>query len=799
MTIERMGLGGVLTFNAGAALGSMGRASGGFRRLHQSATLAARGVGQIGRAMGGAALALAPLAAGMAFAGNSAATFEHQMRAVQAVAGGTADDMARMTLKAKEMGAKTKFTAIEAGQGMELLARAGANADQVLAAIDGTMQAAAADGIDLATATDVITQTTRGMGLTWSDTGRVADVLALGSARANTSIVGLGNAMTYASAQARVMGVPLEQTVASLAKMSDAGLDGTLAGTSFTQMMVKLGKPSKTGAALLEKWGIALTTTAGKMVSMPRLLEQFQTKISAIKDPVKRAAAMTELFGVRGQKAYAALAAQGPDALKQLIIELESSKGAAENMAKTRLDSFIGQVSMVKSAAEGLSIEIFEPLLGPMKEGAKDMATFVGDIVVGIQQLKAGKTTTNAFAKGIFDATNLIVDGFMRARTFLTDLRKNLTSTFGPNTIERLAKMATIFAVVSGALAPVGIALAGLALVFTMVLVPAASGVVSILGAIASVLMGPVGVALAAAIAAIYVLGDEQESFGETSLRIWGVVRDVVVDFWRNTIQPFFSGVLAGAEQFFLPIKAVWGEIITSIKFLFEDLMQTFFGGTSQMQTDWLEVGKTVGATLADLIGTVMNLAHWIIRVGVLAVTSGAKIVKFLGDNLFTIFRRIINATKQIVDGFREIFSGNILSGLQKLHKGLLDYVLMPIRHIVAGAIKLADAVGLPVGSAIRQFAAEGAGAILPETPKKKATKALAAAAEAKKEEKDSKPEVKVDITDNSKIDVKSTLEVDGREIAYTSAKHNQEILERAGARSTPWQRELAVTYGVSR
>jgi TP901 family phage tail tape measure protein len=817
---QRIGLGGTLTFNSAAADSAMKRSAGLFRNLQKSAKGAASGVRSIGMAVGGASLALLPLTAAMAVGAGQAASFENQMKAVQAITGASGEDLTRLTNKAKLMGATTAFSASQAGQGMEFLARAGANTDEIISALDGTMAAAAADGMSLADATNFVAQVVKGMGLSFGEATRVADVLALTSARSNTNISQLGSGFQYAAAQSRTMGFSLETTAAALGKIADSGLQGSIGGTSFTNMLVKLAKPSKAAGKFMQNFGIALSTTSGEMVPLPRIVEQFSKALGTIKDPVKQARMMTELFGVRGQKAFAALRNAGPPAIAALIKELEEAKGAADRMAKTRLDSFIGQMTILKSAAEGLAIELFGPILGAVRKFITAGATGIGEVAQAIQLLrsglldsstKAGKearaqfaklgTTAKSIAKGVSAGIDWIVGAVERLGDRFSSIRKRVKAFLGPDGIERISRLATIFFVVAGAAAPVVGALAAIGLVISTVVVPLVSGLWAVLSAVASVLVGPVGAALLIVTGLVAYFKRENESLTQAFVRLGGVAIAWLKQIWTTGLWPLIQGIAQGFAPVFDDLKASFFNVVESFLFGFTEIGRLMGLTAMSGKTDWLEVGRTIGSALAAVISAVATLAAWVIRVGIFAVTTALRIYKAVYANMVNPFLRVIAIVQKTRDGLADLFNGNILSGLKKIGSALLDSLLAPLRSIVLAAITLADAVNIPIPDALRKFAESGFEPIRIE-PKDEPGAAGARAVQTNTNtaaEAAAPPELSADVVveDKRTINVKSALTVDGREIAFAVAENQTEVTDRAGFKATPWQRRLALEHGA--
>jgi len=352
------GIGVKFTFDAAKALKQMNLVSKGMIGLNNAVDKVGPSVARAGRILK-TGLAVGGLAATavMAKAISTAANFEQQMSAVSAVSNASAADMQRLTAQAKEMGATTSFSATQAAQGQELLARAGFSTTQIMQALPGVMNAAAAEGMDLATATSIVSDSVKAFGLEAGDATRVADVLALASSKSNTNMVGLGEGIAYSAAQMHGLGYSIENTSAALGVLADAGLKGSMGGTSLTNAFVKMSKPSKEASNMMKKWGISLTDADGKMKSMGTIVDLFKGKLDGIKDTAKRQAMMTELFGIRGQKAMAALMLKGGKSIDAFSETLQNSTGAASKMAQKRLDNLKGAMTLFKSVIEGLFIE----------------------------------------------------------------------------------------------------------------------------------------------------------------------------------------------------------------------------------------------------------------------------------------------------------------------------------------------------------------------------------------------------------------------------------------------------------
>ncbi|MBR1658156.1 MAG: phage tail tape measure protein [Synergistaceae bacterium] len=237
---------------------------------------------------------------------SQAADFESAMARVNAVAfsGAGRDKEAdaksfqALSEQARQLGRDTQFTAVQAAQSQENLARAGFKANEIIAAMPGLLNMAAAEGMDLATAADVAASTLRGFKLSADQANRVADVLAQTSAASNTSIVGLGEGMKYVAPVAANLGVSLEETSAMLGVMANAGIKGTEGGTALRGAFLRLAQEPKAVEKALNSLGVASRDAKGNMRQLPDLMLELSNKMKDMGEADKTKY-LADIFGVR--------------------------------------------------------------------------------------------------------------------------------------------------------------------------------------------------------------------------------------------------------------------------------------------------------------------------------------------------------------------------------------------------------------------------------------------------------------------------------------------------------------------
>lgn len=328
---------------------------------------------------------------------RGAADLEAQLSEVQSVTGGTADDMVRLRTAAEEAGATTKYTATEAATALGNLARAGLDANQAIEALPATLQLAQAGGVDLGRAAEFITKAVMGMGLSFSDAGRVADVLAKGANASNTSVTGLAEALSYAAPTAKTLGLSLEDTVAIIGKFADAGIDASRAGTALNSILSQFADPASTFKRALSDIGITTTDFNAALGQLAAAGPRGQKAIAAV--------------GLEAGPALKALLNQGMGALDELRSKLQGAAGSAAETAAVMNNNLRGSLKGLSSAWDTVTNALATPVLPVLKSAVDNLAFSLGDAVKSGtvarfgEAIKAGFesaiTWGNAFAKQV--------------------------------------------------------------------------------------------------------------------------------------------------------------------------------------------------------------------------------------------------------------------------------------------------------------------------------------------------------------------------------------------------------------
>ena len=293
--------------------------------------------------------------------------FESAMSKVSAISGATGSDLDALNQKAQEMGLKTKFSATESAEAFTYMAMAGWKTEDMLQGIDGIMALAAADGLDLATTSDIVTDALTAFGLSADDSGHFADVLAAAASNANTNVSFLGESFKYAAPVAGALGYSAEDTAIALGLMASAGIKGSQGGTALRSSLSRLIKPTGDAAALMEQYGLSMTNADGSMKSLGEVMEMLRTKMGGLSEAEQAQAAAT-LFDQDAMSGMLAVINASDSDYEKLTSAIYGADGAAQQMADTMLDNLSGQLTLLKSALEGLAIQLGEILMPYIKQ-----------------------------------------------------------------------------------------------------------------------------------------------------------------------------------------------------------------------------------------------------------------------------------------------------------------------------------------------------------------------------------------------------------------------------------------------
>lgn len=315
-------------------------------------------------------------------------SFESQMSTVEAISGATEKQIEQLENKAKEMGATTQFTATESGQAMEYMAMAGWKTTDMLSGISGIMDLAAASGEDLAGTSDIVTDALTAFNLKAKDAAHFSDVLAQAASNSNTNVSMMGETFKYVAPIAGSLDYSAEDTAVSIGLMANAGIKASQSGTALRKIMsetaggitlvskayAKAGK--KTG-----KYKIETADADGSMKDWSQTVEVLREQFSKMTEEEKAMNAES-IAGKTAMSGLLAIVNASDKDYKKLTNSIDNASGAAERMAKVRLDNLQGDVTIFQSALEGKGIELYDEIKEPMREIVQSATDWLEEIDV---------------------------------------------------------------------------------------------------------------------------------------------------------------------------------------------------------------------------------------------------------------------------------------------------------------------------------------------------------------------------------------------------------------------------------
>lgn len=384
---------------------------------------------------------------------NTAGDFEASMSNVEALSGASGDELEALSDKAKEMGASTKFTAGESADALSYMALAGWNTQSMLEGISPVLNLAAAANMDLAQASDIVTDYLTAFGLKASDTTHFVDIMAYAMAHSNTDVIQLGEAYKACASTATSLGYSVEETTAVLATMANAGVKGGEAGTALNAIFTRLATNTKKCGDALAAYGVNIYDAQGNMNSLSSILTGMTGIWGDLTDQEQANLAKT----VAGTNQYSKLqtimagcseaAAEGGQSFSDYTAALNDCAGSADKMAGTMLDNMNGRLVLMQSAADGLKIAIGEDLT-PAMSGLYDvgaqvlgwMQGFVEENPGVVKGIAAGTVTLG----GLIGTLTAVSAGIKLAHAAATLFTGSLAGLAGPLTLASVAIAGTV-------------------------------------------------------------------------------------------------------------------------------------------------------------------------------------------------------------------------------------------------------------------------------------------------------------------------------------------------------------------
>ena len=333
---------------------------------------------------------------------NVGSTFETSMSKVEALSGASGVALQKMSDKAKQLGASTRFSASEVADGFSYMALAGWDAEQMLSSIDGIVNLAAASQMDLAQASDMVTDYLSAFGLSAADAGKMADQMSFAQANSNTSTTQLGDAFGNCAANMHAAGQDMETTTAMLEALANQGKKGSEAGTALTAMMRDITAKMEDGKIAIGDTLVTVADSNGAFRDMTDILKDVEAATNGM-ESADRTAALAKTFTSKSINAMNVLLTEGAGNVEEYENALRNSDGAAADMAATMQNNLQGAVREFDSATAGLGMALYDQVKGPVTDAVR-LAT---DAISGITDaITPERTMLSSFIEEIGEAND---------------------------------------------------------------------------------------------------------------------------------------------------------------------------------------------------------------------------------------------------------------------------------------------------------------------------------------------------------------------------------------------------------
>lgn len=292
--------------------------------------------------------------------------YETSMSKVAALSGATGSDLDALSAKAREMGATTTFSASESADALGYMALAGWDTQSMIAGLPGVLSLAQAGEMDLASASDLVTDYLSAFNMTAEDTGRMVDVLAYAQANANTTTEGLGAAFKNCAANANAAGMDVETASAAISMMANQGLKGSEAGTALNAVLRDMTSRMKDGQIAIGEQSVAVMDAQGNYRDFTDIIRDVQSATDGMGE-AEKAAALQSTFTADSIKGLNLMLNAGAGEMVGFRDELYNCEGAAQATADTMTDNLGGDLASFNSALEETELQLYDSLQAPLR------------------------------------------------------------------------------------------------------------------------------------------------------------------------------------------------------------------------------------------------------------------------------------------------------------------------------------------------------------------------------------------------------------------------------------------------
>lgn len=617
----------------------------------------ADGVGKISslaktglKVVAGTATAIGGLGAAAVKVGSS---FESSMSQVAATMGITVEEIANgneafnmLEQAAKDAGATTQFSATQAGEALNYLALAGYDAEKAVATLPTVLNLAAAGGMELGEASDMVTDAMSALGDKAGTAESFVDKLAKTSQKSNTSVAQLGQAILTVGGTAKVLSGGVDEMNTVLGILADNGIKGAEGGTALRNMILSLTAPTDTAAEAIKSLGLQVLDAEGNMRPMNDIFNDLNGTLSTMTQG-EQTQVLNKIFNKVDLKSVNALLANSGERFDELSGYIANCDGAAADMAETMNDNLQGKMTILGSSLEGLGIQIYEKLEGPLKTAADTAIESLGNIAESLNSGDLGGSI-DKLAEAFGNMITKIAEG---VETWLPRIVEALTWL-----LENSNTIATGIIAIGTAMLTLNVANMILGVVKAFKGVTTATQAWKIAQDLLnlSILANPIGLIIAAVaglVAGIVYLWNTNEGFRNACINAWNAIKDVAESVWGgicdfftvtipdawNSLVSWFQGIPEWFKGIWDSVLAVFQEWGANIQSFFAEtipkVIQSVIGWFNQLPE---KIGYALGYALGSIVKWGVNTWNYLTTNVPIWIESIVKYFKELPGKIWT-------------------------------------------------------------------------------------------------------------------------------------------------------------------
>ena len=686
--------------------------SGAEQGISKLSGIASSGLKGVTTVVAGTVTAIGGLGAAATTVGMS---FEKSMSQVYATMGITAEEIANgskevqmLEQAAKDMGATTQFSAGQAGEALNYLALAGYDAEKAVATLPTILNLAAAGGMELGEASDMVTDAMSALGDKAGTAESFVDKLAKTSQKSNTSVAQLGQAILTVGGTAKVLSGGVDEMNTVLGILADNGIKGAEGGTALRNMILSLTAPTDTAAEAIESLGLKVLDANGNMRPMNDIFNDLNGTLSTMTQG-EQTQVLNKIFNKVDLKSVNALLANSGERFDELSGYIANCDGAAANMAETMNDNLQGKMTILGSTLEGLGIQIYERLEGPLKTAADTAIESLSNIAESLGSGELGSSIdklAEAFGNMITKIAEGVETWLPRIITALTWLLEN------SNTI------ATGIIAIGTAMLTLNVANMILGVVKAFKGVTTATQAWKVAQDLLNLSMSanPIGLIIAAVaglVAGIVYLWNTNEGFRNACINAWNAIKEVAISVWGgicdfftetipnawNSLVSWFEGIPSWFKSVWDSVLAVFQEWGTNIQLFFNETIPAAI----QNVIDWFNqlpymIGSALGYALGSIIQWGVNTWNYLTTNVPIWINNVVKFFSELPDKIWTwlvnTYNKVTTWGSNMFNKAREVgtnFINNIINWIKQLPSQISTWLSNTISKVSEFATNLGN------------------------------------------------------------------------------------------------------------